>query len=196
VSKNNNVKQNDTDVFRAEDIIPPYHKEIHQEQDLQETEANKRKGMSSQNELKQSLKDITSPLTEEKSKYANDFPGEPAGAVPEASEPRPSDGRGEIPKFDLAEQIMAEQRKITAIRRKAPCKPQRLPSQDGAAGKKTEPPAQGREAESIGYTIQQPPLTLPEQGRIIAEIVARDIKKLRRGDTSNLRRPGLLTPLF
>lgn len=167
-----------------------------------------------------------------------DLPTEPAGAVQEASEARPSDGRGEIPKFDLAEQILAEQRKITAIRRKAPGKPQRLSSlappllsatpvpaatqrvqaadkgvtrvqaQDGAAGKKTEsrpsdgrgePPARGREIESIGYTInparqktggiKQPPLTLSEQGRIIAEIVARDIEKLRRGDISSLRRP-------
>ena len=167
-----------------------------------------------------------------------DLPTEPAGAVREASESRPSDGRGEIPKFDLAEQILAEQRKITAIRRKAPGKTQRLPSlappllsatpvpaatqrvqaadkavtrvqaQDGAAGKKTEscpsdgrgePPAREREAESIGYTInparqktggiKQPPLTLSEQGRIIAEIVARDIEKFRRGDISSLRRP-------
>jgi len=137
-----------------------------------------------------------------------DLPTEPAGAASEASESRPSDGRGEIPKFDLAEQIMAEQRKITAIRRKAPGKPQQLPSlappllsasadkgvarvqaQDGAAGKKTEPANQQSQAESIGYTIQQPPLTLSEQGRIIAEIVARDIEKLRRGDTSSLRRP-------
>ena len=146
--------------------------------------------------------------------------------IQEASEPRPSDGRGEIPKFDLAEQILAEQRKITAIRRKAPGKPQRLPSlappllsatadkgvtrvqaQDGDAGKKTEsrpsdgrgePPAREREAESIGYTInparqktggvKQPPLTLSEQGQIIAEIVARDIEKLRRGDISSLRK--------
>ncbi len=138
-----------------------------------------------------------------------DLPTEPAGAVQEANE---------IPKFDLAEQILAEQRKITAIRRKGPGKPQRLPSlapaitrvqaQDGAAGKKTEPrPSDGRgepparegEAESIGYTInparqktsgvKPPPLTLSEQGQIIAEIVARDIEKLRRGDTSSLRRP-------
>ena len=147
--------------------------------------------------------------------------------IQDASEPRPSDGRGEIPKFDLAEQILAEQRKITAVRRKAPGKAQRLPSlappllsatadkgvtrlpsQDGAAGKKTElrpsdgrgePPAREREAEPIGYIInparqktsgvKPPPLTLSEQGQIIAEIVARDIEKLRRGDTSSLRRP-------
>ncbi len=167
-----------------------------------------------------------------------DLPTEPAGAVQEARESRPSDGRGEIPKFDLAEQILAEQRKITAIRRKAPGKKlQRLPSlapplqsatpvpaatqrvqaadkgvtrvqpQDGAAGKKTEsrpsdgrgePPAREREVESIGYTInparqktggiKQPPLTLSEQGQIIAEIVAKDIEKLRRGDILSLRK--------
>ena len=158
-----------------------------------------------------------------------DLPTEPAGAIREESEPRPLDGRGEIPKFDLAEQILAEQRKITAIRRKAPGKPQRLPSlappllsatpvpaatqrvqaadkavtrvqaQDGAAGEKTELPAQQPQAQSIGYTInparqktggiKQLPLTLSEQGRIISEIVARDIEKFRRGDTSSLRRP-------
>lgn len=127
---------------------------------------------------------------------SKDLSTEPAGAVNEVSE---------IPKFDLAEQILAEQRKITSIRRKAPGKPQRLPSQDGAAGKKNEPcpsdgrgkpPAQEREVESIGYParqktggVQQQPLTLSEQGQIIAEIVARDIEKLRRGDTSSLRRP-------
>jgi len=121
---------------------------------------------------------------------SKDLPTEQAGSVQEASEPCPSDGRVGIPKFDLAEEIMAEQRKITAIRRKAPGKPQQIPSQDRAAGKKTEPcpsdgrgelPAQGREAESIGYTIQSGNSagTLPEQRRIIAEIVARDIEKLR-----------------
>ena len=67
----NSDKQNDTSVFRAEDIIPPYNKKAH------------------------SI----------------------SGAV---------QGANEIPKFDLAEQIMAEQRKITAIKRKAPGKKQKL----------------------------------------------------------------------
>ncbi|MHC4556577.1 MAG: hypothetical protein ACYS80_04655 [Planctomycetota bacterium] len=74
----------------------------------------------------------------------------------------------EIPKFDLAEQILAEQRKINAIRRKGP-------------GKRTEAPKQQRKVESIGYTIQPPPI-LSEQEQIIAEIVARDIKKLYEHD--------------
>jgi hypothetical protein len=66
----------------------------------------------------------------------------------------------EIPHFDLAEEIMAEQRKITAIRRKAP-------------GKKTE--AQRSEPQV------QPTPELPEQEKIIAEIVTRDIERLCRG---------------
>ena len=147
--------------------------------------------MSSQNEQKQSLEDTTSPLAGGKANRAKELPTEPAGAVQEANE---------IPRFDLAEQIMAEQRKITAIRRKAPGKPQRLPSQDGAAGKKNKAPDQQPKAQSTGYTIKQPPPTrtsqrsaasqssiLSEQEQIITEIVAGDIEKLYRGDTSGLR---------
>ena len=99
----------------------------------------------------------------------------------------PSHNTSQIPKFDLAEQIMAEQRKITAIRRKAPGKPQRLPSQDGAAGKKTKAPDRQPQAQSNGYTIKPPPPTLSEQEQIIAEIVAKDIERLCGGDTSSLR---------
>lgn len=75
----------------------------------------------------------------------------------------------EIPRFDLAEAIMAEQRKITAIRRKAP-------------GKKNE--TEEREAEPISHTIEQAIPTLSEQEQIVAEIVARDIEKMCRGDYS------------
>jgi len=109
----------------------------------------------------------------------------------------PSHKTSQIPKFDLAEQIMAEQRKITAIRRKAPGKPQRLPSlapvvmrvqpQDGAAGKKTKAPDRQPHSQSIGYNINPPPPKLLEQEQIIAEIVARDIEMLCGGDTSSLR---------
>ncbi|MCH7555922.1 MAG: hypothetical protein IIB56_00525 [Planctomycetes bacterium] len=134
--------------------------------------------MSSQNEQKQSFEDTTSPLAGGKAKRAKDLPTEPAGAVQETSE---------IPKFDLAEQILAEQRKITAIRRKAP-------------GKKPQAPDRQPQAESTDYAIKQPPSTrtsqrsaasqssiLSEQEQIIAEIVARDIEKLYRRDTSSLR---------
>ena len=64
----------------------------------------------------------------------------------------------EIPKFDLAEEIMAEQRKITAIRRKAPGEKKELQSQE----------AEAERAQSY-------------QEQIITEIVARDIERLLRG---------------
>ena len=80
----------------------------------------------------------------------------------------------EIPRFDLAEEIMAEHRRITAIRRKAP-------------GEKDEAQRHEREAESAGYAIGQPSPALSEQEQIIAEIVARDIERLCRGGTSSLR---------
>ncbi len=80
----------------------------------------------------------------------------------------------EIPKFNLAEDIMAEQRRITAIRRKAP-------------GEKDEAQRQEQEAESAGHTIGQPSPALSEQEQIIAEIVRRDIERLCRGGTSSLR---------
>jgi len=164
VNRDNN-KQNDTDALHTEDILPPYNKNIHQRQDLQEKKADKIKGASSQNELRQSVEDITSHFIGEKSKHANDPSTESPGPVQETSE---------IPKFDLAEQILAEQRKITAIRRKAP-------------GKKTKATEQQPHIESIGYTIKQPSAKLSEQEQIIAEIVARDIEKLYRGDTSSIQ---------
>lgn len=73
--------------------------------------------------------------------------------------------RTEIPRFDLAADIMAEQRKITAARRKAP-------------GEKITTGGQQRRAQSIADTIEQPMPALSEQEQIIAEIVARDIAKL------------------
>ena len=122
--------------------------------------------MSSPNEQKQSFEATTSPLAGGKAKHAKDLPAEPAGAVQETSE---------IPKFDLAEQILAEQRKITAIRRKAP-------------GKKPKAPDRQPQAQSTDYAIKQPPSILSEQEQIVAEIVARDIEKLYRRDSSSLRK--------
>jgi hypothetical protein len=84
---------------------------------------------------------------------------------------------GEIPKFDLAKQIMAEQRKTTAIRRKGP-------------GKMAKPPQKQHPAESIGRNVMQRPL-LSGPGQIIAEIVARDIEELCVGNTSNPLRQGI-----
>ena len=76
----------------------------------------------------------------------------------------------EIPKFNLAEKIMAEHRRITAIRRKAP-------------GETDVNQKQEREAEPAKDTAGQPKPAVTEQKQIISEIVARDIENLCRGDT-------------
>jgi hypothetical protein len=114
---------------------------------------------------KQSSKDTTSRPGGKRAKPANGPPAEPADAMQETSG---------IPKFDLAEQIMAEQRKIAAIRRRGP-------------GKKAEAPKQQRKVESIAYTVEPPPI-LSEQEQIVAEIVAGDIEKLCKDNASRLRR--------
>jgi len=79
---------------------------------------------------------------------------------------------GEIPKFDLAKQIMAEQRKITAIRRKGP-------------DKMAKPPQKQHPAETIGQNVM-PRRILSGPGQIIAEIVARDIENLCVGNTPSI----------
>jgi len=73
-------------------------------------------------------------------------------------------GKTEIPKFDLAEEIMAEHRKVTAIKRKSP-------------SQKTEPQVQKSAGETAGHTIL-PGQMSSRQMQIISEIVARDIEKL------------------
>ena len=107
---------------------------------------------------KKSFKKMSPQPAANKAKLVNESPAESEKAMKEKSE---------IPKFDLAEQIMAEQRKITAIRRKGP-------------GKLTKPPKKLHPAESIAHNFEPHPI-LSGQGQIIADIVARDIEKFRKG---------------
>jgi hypothetical protein len=72
-----------------------------------------------------------------------------------------------IPKFDLAEEILAEQRKIIAVKRKSP-------------GRKIEALSTQQDAKSPDHTIEQPPHILSEQEQIITEIVDRDIREFCR----------------
>jgi hypothetical protein len=73
----------------------------------------------------------------------------------------------EIPKFDLADQIMAQQRKYSAIRRKAP-------------GRKSEVQNQ-QQPRSFSYAAM-PPQIVYQEDKIIADIVARDIEKICAGN--------------
>ena len=165
MSSTDNNKQDDTNVFRVEDIVPPYNKERNCAQDLPTMKAGQRKDVPSQNGQDQTLKEVVPPLFTSQVEHTENAATESAGVVRKSSE---------IPKFDLAEQIMAEQRKITAIRRKAP-------------GQKTKAPDQRPRIESTGYAIEPPRPTLSERDLIIAEIVARDIEKLYRDGCSSVR---------
>ena len=99
----------------------------------------------------------------------------------------------DIPKFDLAEQIMAEQRKIIAAKRRGPGTKETLsvkrPAQNSAvpgtpdAGHLTAQICftcrDGAQARRAGYASR-------DTDRIIAEIVAMDIAKLCRDNVSRL----------
>lgn len=79
--------------------------------------------------------------------------------------------RAGIPKFDLAEQIMAEQRKISAVRRKGPGKKTRAETggvEDVLAGA-----VAGR--DKLPVSLQQETFLEPE---VIAKIVVEDIERL------------------
>jgi len=82
----------------------------------------------------------------------------------------------DIPKFDLADEIMAEQRRISATKRK------RAKPATRQEPKKAEFVSQGPQVQPISHTVE-PPSDVPfDQEQIIAEIVARDIKRMLAGD--------------
>lgn len=83
----------------------------------------------------------------------------------------PSEETPDILSFDLTEEIMAEQRKITAVKRKAP-------------GQKTDIQKLKPETWIDDHITEQPKPLLSEQDKIIAEIVAKDIERLCRGNPS------------
>lgn len=88
--------------------------------------------------------------------------------------PVQSHARQAIPKFDLAEQILAGQRKFTSIKRTAPSK-NRIRNSDRNSNVETE----------IKKQSAPNPITIPakdnSQDQIISEIVARDIQNFRSG---------------
>jgi hypothetical protein len=96
-------------------------------------------------------------------KQAQEETSPPEPALADQQEP-------EVPQFDLAERIMAEQRKVTAVRRKGP-------------GEKAEAESRRPQAKLAEHTVEPPPAQSNADG-IIAEIVARDIERLCRGGSS------------
>ena len=139
MNKANSDKRGDADVLRAQDIVPPYNEKVHLKQESQKTEADEREDTLSQNQPRQSSEDITLPVAEQKAEGTGDVPAEAVDVEHK---------EGGIPKFDLAKQILAEQRRVTAVRRKAPSKAGMIKAGVAGAGKKTEPLlVQGQEVE-------------------------------------------------
>ena len=91
------------------------------------------------------------------------------------------DGPTEIPKFDLAEQIMAEQRKVAATRRKGPGRKANT-AEAGSPKPQVKGPKSGFCLPASGLSVAP-----REAEHIIAEIVARDIRQLCGDNVSGIR---------
>jgi len=186
VSKDKSSKQTDADILRcradilrARDITPSYDKKGCESPDSQRTDKN--------------TNHSANPRQVRESAFAKASADKDAVPIPiEAAEHKAAKppmvtmvnhkpavtnqhAKHEIPEFDLAEEIMAEQRRITAIKRKAPTKKIEAMSPPSAVGS----------AGSTGLSQRLRPLV---QEKIIAEIVARDIEKFCHGDMLDVRR--------
>jgi len=161
VSEAENNEQVDADILRARDIISLHRQKTRQKPQSQKTGKDTTESA-----------DTAEISTREEKRIREDTSPTPV-ETPDSTSLLPSlaeQEKTEIPRFDLAEEIMAEQRKITAIRRKAP-------------GKKNEAQEAELQAGPVGYTVEQPTPGQSEQTRIIAEIVTRDIERMCRGDS-------------
>jgi len=146
------------DILRARDVLPPYDKKPPAQKSPSKTddsgaaeEATAEKGHSTQEAPGKTR--IEPPRGREKPSL------QPAAAEP---------SRGQIPRFDLADNIMAEQRRVAAARRRAPGdvtverQSHKTAAFDSRPGRRESSPS-------------------PE-GEIISAIVARDIEALCCGD--------------
>jgi hypothetical protein len=163
------ILQCKVDILRARNIIPP-HDNTTPKNPVTQNSTRETTQSSDATEISTYEDTSSIPIETIPAKETTPLPRSVV-SVNKKEEAETSEETPEIPSFDLAEEIMAEQRKITAIRRKAP-------------GQKTEAQRSEPQAQPADYTIEQPTPTLSEQEKIIAEIVARDIEKLCRGDYS------------
>lgn len=161
------AEQRKADVLRAQDIIPPLRAPSRPAPVPQEAGKNMHPPPAeSERPPEKQIRPVGIPEAgSEQIKKADEVSSEPVKAEEQKSE---------IPRFDLAEEIMAEQRRITAVRRKGP-------------GQKDKAQGQAREAETAGDAFGQRMPALSGQEQIIADIVARDIERLCRGGTWSQR---------
>lgn len=91
--------------------------------------------------------------------------------IPSSNKPSQGQLKNEIPTFDLAEHIMAEQRRSTSTKRKSPgrqSQTQDAPIKDAIIIEEKSPIKNQHSFEFVA----------PQRNPIISDIVARDIKKL------------------
>ena len=157
------------DILRARDIMPPYDKKSCESGDSQHTDKNTNHSANSRKVREDA---VPIPIEAAEHKAAK---SPMVTTVNHKSDVTNQHKKHEIPKFDLAEEIMAEQRRITAVKRRAPAKKIEAVS----------PPSTVGSAGSTGQSQWPKPLA---QEQIIVEIVARDIEKLCRGDMLDVRR--------
>lgn len=138
MSKDDADKKSNINALRAKDIIPPNNEKNHQEEMPSTKEGNP---PSSKDKVKQTV--ILS------NKHENTVLQKTA-----------------IPKFDLAKQIMSEQRKVASVKRKAPDKKNKVTNHK-------------QKSHSIGYAVKPPSMPLYQE-QIITEIVRRDIQRQKK----------------
>jgi len=154
-------KKRDGDVLRAEDIVPPYGEDAGRNGSPQKAKTGGNEALPSQKKGKQ--------VSTGKSPVAGRAPARGRG-VGTQDEARLG---SEIPTFDLGERILAEQRKVAAVKRKGP-------------GMRGTAPTVIPQAQPASDTDGRAGAELSERDRIIAEIVARDIDRLCRGDAAGV----------
>jgi|GEM_PF-558208 hypothetical protein len=153
--KDNSARPKRTRVLRAADVMPPFDK-------LPEAKAAEGiEGGPSERAVQQSG---DGDSRAEQDAAAKPFAGSPSAPDMGRS---PAAG-GEIPKYDLAENILAEQRRVASRRRRSPGQAQEGPVAVSAPREPTTP---------VDEELAE---DLPELQRIVAEIVAKDIDRLCR----------------
>jgi hypothetical protein len=137
MSKADINEENNAEVLRANDIIPPYNPKNSHEQ-ITPSKEHKPHNVA------------------EKAKNTEPVSTEPENAAPHKTV---------IPKFDLARQIMSEQRKAVSIKRISPDKKEKTENHK-------------HKIRPINHVVKPLPM-LQYQEQIITEIVQRDIQKLK-----------------
>ncbi len=152
--KDNSARPKRTRVLRAADVMPPFGKP-REETDCEPSDQAVPQSGDGDHRVDENT--AAEPI-------ADNASGPDAGVSPAVE--------GEIPTYDLAENILAEQRRVAAGRRRAPSQAQQeaiaVPSSDDRGPSLDD-----------GFSEE-----LPELQRIVAEIVAKDIDRLCRRSQS------------